>query len=117
MMGRPYREIFKKKASSDTASLVGEEADDDGMGESVASVSFKDVGQDSPDGQRVANPRINPDETWQLQTSEKLVRQMISLVSAHYPGMYYLRQVCKSTRSSTDVNLASRTIVPGSGSC
>ena len=85
MMGRPYKEVFKKKASSDTGSVVAEEVDEDDMGGSMASASFKDCNQDSPDGKRVANPRVNPDETWQLHTNKKLVRQMIALVSAHYP--------------------------------
>lgn len=87
IMGKPYKEILKKRAGSENESVVAEEADEYGdFGEgSMASASFKDCNEDSPDGQRVANPRVNPDETWQIQTSKKLIRQMVTLISAHYP--------------------------------
>ena len=51
----------------------------------MASISFKDANEVSPDCSRVANPRVNPDESWQVHTCKKLVQQMVNLISAHYP--------------------------------
>ena len=87
-MGKPYKEYFKRKGGVDNGSVAGDDEydSDDDMGDrSMASASFKDCNQDSPDGRRVANPRVNPDESWQLHTSKKLIRQLITLISAHYP--------------------------------
>ena len=84
IMGKPYKEIFKRKISSDAASTIVEEADEDG--ESMASGSvMKESDEDPSNRQRIANPRVNPDENWQVQTSKKMIRQLITLVSAHYP--------------------------------
>lgn len=88
IMGKPYREYFKKGVPSDTASSGGDaedEPDEMDTSNSVMSVSFKECNENSPDGRRMANPRVNPDEVWQLHTSKKLLRQMVTLISAHYP--------------------------------
>lgn len=106
IMGKPYREYFKKGALSDEAPSGGdaeEEPDEMDASNSVMSASFKECNENSPDGRRMANPRVNPDEVWQLHTSKKLLRQMITLISAHYPER--LHQVLVVLKPSQTVSL------------
>jgi Divergent CRAL/TRIO domain len=82
IMGRPYKELFKPVGADGVSSEVEEDGEDD-MGASMAAFSAREHNVASVD--REANPRVNPDESWQLHTSTKLIKQLVELVSAHYP--------------------------------
>ena len=82
LMGKPFKELLKLK-SGDAASTVGGDANDDEA--SQMSVSVRDGMAFTPDGPIVANPRVNPEESWQNHTNKIVVRQLIDLLSAHYP--------------------------------
>jgi CRAL/TRIO domain len=82
IMGRPYKELLQR-VGADGVSKAEEEDDDDDMGASMPATSARDPNVAAVD--REANPRVNPDESWQIHTSTRLVKQLVELVSAHYP--------------------------------
>lgn len=87
LMGKPFKEFLKLK-SGDAGSTAGDDSvDDDGA--SQMSVSVRDGMAFTPDGPIVANPRVNPEESWQNHTNKKILRQLIDLLSAHYPERLY----------------------------
>ena len=83
LMGKPFKEFLKFK-SGDAGSMAGDDSGDDD-GASQLSVSVRDGMAFTPDGPIVANPRINSEESWQNHTNKKIARQLIDLLSAHYP--------------------------------
>ena len=84
IMGKPFKEFMKVKLG-DTSSTAGDNSDEDELGGSQMSMSVLDGGVLSTDGPCIANPRVNPEESWQAHTDKRLVRQLIDLLSAHYP--------------------------------
>jgi len=84
IMGKPYKGLFKRKGGAN-ASVDGDDKGEDELGESMNSMSVIESHEQRADGNIIANPRVNPNETWQIQTNRKLIRQLINLISAHYP--------------------------------
>ena len=87
IVGKPFRPKDRKKlGATDGASTVGDEEELDDM----LSTSFRAESSNMEDytpgvGGLIANPRINPEESWLSHTNKRLVRQLVDLVSAHYP--------------------------------
>ncbi|CAB9514737.1 expressed unknown protein [Seminavis robusta] len=87
LMGKPFQKFLEQKIAEHDSDSEHEEAqEDDFLGVSMKSHAAPD-GNDgsSEDVARVANPRVNPEETWQVHTNNRLIKQLIELVSAHYP--------------------------------
>lgn len=89
IVGKPFRPKDRKRATvSDVISADG--TDDELDNTTVMSGSFMEGNQDVyAEDEHLANPRVNSEEPWQLHTNEKLVKQLVDLVSAHYPERLY----------------------------
>jgi len=88
LMGKPFKEYVKLNLGGNASTEEGDADGDDKSTESQMSTSVKS-GVFSEGDVCIANPRVNPAEFWQPHTTEKLVRQVIDLLSAHYPERLY----------------------------
>ena len=98
LMGRPYR-LGLGRAGSAGASADEEDDGDDDIGNSMESQFVRDHNDATVD--RIANPRINPDESWQTHTNKMFVKRIVELVSAHYPERLYQALVVLTPAQTT----------------
>jgi hypothetical protein len=104
IMGKPYR--FKKRrkhgGGADGASVAGGDEDDYDDGDSMMSESLREFSED--DDHRVANPRVNPEESWQSHTNKRLAKQLVDLVSAYYPERLHRALVVANQNQLINLN-------------